>query len=92
MRSNDSPLLNILPIIFLILGVGFAACVIIFANANVETLIAHQTVGTTGSTVPIDETTNGAYFGEGVYGSAIVAATCFICAAITASRRTPVVV
>ena len=88
MRTSFSTSLNnALPIIFLLIGIGFSICVVFFANANTETLISHQTVGATNTTVPIDETTNGAYYGQGVYGSALIAATCFICAAITSYKR-----
>ncbi|WP_207496050.1 hypothetical protein [Aridibaculum aurantiacum] len=81
----SSRLNNALPLIFLVLGIAFGACVIVFANSNTETLIAHRTFPS--GTVPVDETTNGAFYGQGVYGAAIVSAACFICAALTASRR-----
>lgn len=93
MRNNlGNTLANNLPLIFLLLGIAFGACVIVFANANTETLITHQTIGATASTVPIDETTNGPYYGDGVFGCAIISAACFTCAAITSTfrRRTDV--
>ena len=85
--NNRSSFADYLPMIFLILGVIFGACVIVFANANTETLTTYQTFGPAANTAPVDETTNGAYYGEGVFGAAVVSAACFIAAAITSRRR-----
>lgn len=84
-NSFSTSLLNALPLIFLLLGIVFGACVVIFANSNTETLITHQTIPA--GAVPIDETTNGAYFGQGAIAAAIVSASCFIAAAITGRHR-----